>query len=185
MAFSGLANKLRYLRRFFKATMEDSKSMVLAQSKKKLAPSGFHWVIIQEQGLERPTELGSCVLNVTPHHTPTPPLPPFSLPLSLSLSHTHTHTHTHAGMLTWAKKTWALSDLRAFRKSLSFCFQEVPLQNQFNQASNLYWAPTLCQTWLQWPESHSWRKHLANNDKIIFLPSLETTRLSLMTKIGM
>lgn len=63
MAFWGLTDR-RYLRGFFKAKMEVSMSMVLGPNQ-KLAPGGLHWVIIQEDGRERPLQHGSWVLNVT------------------------------------------------------------------------------------------------------------------------
>ena len=51
MAFANLADKLQYLRGFFTAKTEDSMNVFLAQRKKKLYLSGFHYVIIQEHGL--------------------------------------------------------------------------------------------------------------------------------------
>lgn len=107
-----------YLQEFFKARMKDSISMALGLGK-YLAPGGLYWVIVQEDGLERPLQHGSCVLNVTQGQDV------LHFPILSTIPHTSIPsptTQTSSLSLLWQKqgspRLW-----RASKKSLSFCFQ--------------------------------------------------------------
>lgn len=108
------SDKLRHLRGFFKAKMEDSISMVLGPSK-KLTLDGLHWVIeIQENGSERPLQGGLMSSKDRIFCT--------SLSSQPSLTLLYPPPYTHRFSLPLVEKTGILSAWRASTKSLSFCF---------------------------------------------------------------